>query len=198
MQIIYEKIYLWKNQHILRFWMCHSKFCSGWSEREDRRGLQTGQVWYLVSIAWWRQWIDYVMGRVSLLQERCKVKPVIVWRLVLVKGSKMDKNTTLKVLKCIFLGGKLEVGGRIRDHVKHVTMHVLHNIIKNVTFCFLMWQEEWYTHSEIDILTRTSFFQPTSQYLPDGSLVNGKRDKSHSRTGSLCRNLGRKSSIGTS
>ncbi|XP_046386606.1 ubiquitin carboxyl-terminal hydrolase 32 isoform X1 [Ischnura elegans] len=32
----------------------------GWLEREERRGFQVGQFWYLISIHWWRAWNDYV------------------------------------------------------------------------------------------------------------------------------------------
>ncbi|KAG8233419.1 hypothetical protein J437_LFUL013413, partial [Ladona fulva] len=32
----------------------------GWLEREERRGFQVGQFWYLISIQWWRAWNDYV------------------------------------------------------------------------------------------------------------------------------------------
>ncbi|XP_070572719.1 ubiquitin carboxyl-terminal hydrolase 32-like isoform X2 [Ptychodera flava] len=32
----------------------------GWVERENRRGLQQAQTWYLVSIQWWKSWKDYV------------------------------------------------------------------------------------------------------------------------------------------
>lgn len=32
----------------------------GWLEREERRGLAVGQLWYLISMDWWRNWNDYV------------------------------------------------------------------------------------------------------------------------------------------
>lgn len=32
----------------------------GWLEREERRGLAVGQLWYLISMDWWRNWSDYV------------------------------------------------------------------------------------------------------------------------------------------
>ncbi|CAI6345795.1 unnamed protein product [Macrosiphum euphorbiae] len=32
----------------------------GWLEREERRGLAVGQLWYLIAIEWWRNWNDYV------------------------------------------------------------------------------------------------------------------------------------------
>lgn len=33
---------------------------NGWLEREERRGLVVGQLWYLISMDWWRNWNDYV------------------------------------------------------------------------------------------------------------------------------------------
>ncbi|XP_050441466.1 ubiquitin carboxyl-terminal hydrolase 32 [Adelges cooleyi] len=32
----------------------------GWLEREERRGLAVGQLWYLISMDWWRNWNEYV------------------------------------------------------------------------------------------------------------------------------------------
>lgn len=32
----------------------------GWLEREEHRGLAVGQLWYLISMDWWRSWNDYV------------------------------------------------------------------------------------------------------------------------------------------
>jgi len=32
----------------------------GWLEREEHRGLAVGQLWYLISMDWWRIWNDYV------------------------------------------------------------------------------------------------------------------------------------------
>ncbi|XP_054650147.1 ubiquitin carboxyl-terminal hydrolase 32 isoform X2 [Dunckerocampus dactyliophorus] len=31
----------------------------GWLERENRRGLQHGHSWFLISTLWWQQWKDY-------------------------------------------------------------------------------------------------------------------------------------------
>ncbi|KAI8749325.1 ubiquitin carboxyl-terminal hydrolase 32 [Biomphalaria glabrata] len=31
-----------------------------WLERESRKSLEIGQVWYLVSMQWWTMWLDYV------------------------------------------------------------------------------------------------------------------------------------------
>ncbi|XP_074640674.1 ubiquitin carboxyl-terminal hydrolase 32-like [Tubulanus polymorphus] len=33
---------------------------NGWIAREERRGLQVGQTWYLIAMAWWKSWHDYV------------------------------------------------------------------------------------------------------------------------------------------
>ena len=38
--------------------------CSSWLDREERRGLQPGQVWYLASMHWWNHWADYVNYKV--------------------------------------------------------------------------------------------------------------------------------------
>ncbi|XP_061105237.1 ubiquitin carboxyl-terminal hydrolase 32 [Conger conger] len=32
----------------------------GWLEREARYGLQPGHHWFLISMQWWQQWMDYV------------------------------------------------------------------------------------------------------------------------------------------
>lgn len=32
----------------------------GWIERDERRGMQIGQFWYLISMDWWRSWNEYV------------------------------------------------------------------------------------------------------------------------------------------
>lgn len=31
----------------------------GWLEREEKRGFHVGQFWYLISIDWWQQWLNY-------------------------------------------------------------------------------------------------------------------------------------------
>ena len=37
-----------------------SVLCRGWLEREARYGLQPGHHWFLISMQWWQQWMDYV------------------------------------------------------------------------------------------------------------------------------------------
>ncbi|XP_050522495.1 ubiquitin carboxyl-terminal hydrolase 32 [Daktulosphaira vitifoliae] len=32
----------------------------GWLDREERRGLAIGQLWYLISMDWWKNWNEYV------------------------------------------------------------------------------------------------------------------------------------------
>lgn len=32
----------------------------GWLKREERRGLAIGQLWYLISMDWWKNWNDFV------------------------------------------------------------------------------------------------------------------------------------------
>lgn len=43
----------------------------GWLEREERRGLAVGQLWYLIAIEWWRNWNDYVSNtyKVKLMKK---------------------------------------------------------------------------------------------------------------------------------
>ena len=36
------------------------KIVKGWLEREERKGLTAGDLWYLVSSSWWQGWKDYV------------------------------------------------------------------------------------------------------------------------------------------
>jgi len=31
-----------------------------WLDRELRQGLVAGQTWYLISMAWWKQYVDYI------------------------------------------------------------------------------------------------------------------------------------------
>jgi len=47
----------------------------GWLEREERRGLAVGQLWYLISIDWWRNWNDYVSNtyKVKLMKKICHI-----------------------------------------------------------------------------------------------------------------------------
>ena len=40
-------------------------YCSGWLERDNRKGLQPGQTWYLVAMQWWRAWLEYIYCDVS-------------------------------------------------------------------------------------------------------------------------------------
>ena len=48
--------------------------CRGWNEREERRGLQTAQTWYLVTMQWWKEWNDYVFYQVRV-RCRCLKRP---------------------------------------------------------------------------------------------------------------------------
>lgn len=41
----------------------------GWLEREERRGLVVGQLWYLISMEWWRNWNDYVSINTKVKQK---------------------------------------------------------------------------------------------------------------------------------
>lgn len=43
----------------------------GWLEREERRGLAIGQLWYLISMDWWRNWNDYVSNTTKVLLILC-------------------------------------------------------------------------------------------------------------------------------
>ena len=33
---------------------------SAWLSREESRGIQVGQTWYLISTEWWSAWLQYV------------------------------------------------------------------------------------------------------------------------------------------
>ena len=33
---------------------------TSWLAREEKRGLQPDQVWYLISMDWWTTWLNYV------------------------------------------------------------------------------------------------------------------------------------------
>ncbi|CAB3376870.1 Hypothetical predicted protein [Cloeon dipterum] len=37
----------------------------GWLQREERRGLLPGQLWYLISYDWWTAWLDYVSNSLT-------------------------------------------------------------------------------------------------------------------------------------
>lgn len=41
------------------------KIVKGWLERESRKVLKVGQTWYLISMAWWNSWNEYVSSEVS-------------------------------------------------------------------------------------------------------------------------------------
>jgi len=30
-----------------------------WLSREEKRGLQAGQIWYVIAIEWWNAWVQY-------------------------------------------------------------------------------------------------------------------------------------------
>ncbi|CAG0879349.1 unnamed protein product [Cyprideis torosa] len=38
----------------------------GWLRREEERGMQVGQLWYVISMEWWRHWNDWVEHGPSL------------------------------------------------------------------------------------------------------------------------------------
>lgn len=35
-------------------------FIRSWIEREERRGMQVGSLWYLIASDWWLSWNEYV------------------------------------------------------------------------------------------------------------------------------------------
>lgn len=51
----------------------------GWLKREERRGLAVGQLWYLISMDWWRNWNDFVSNTA-----RVKLKHHIMYYLICV------------------------------------------------------------------------------------------------------------------
>jgi ubiquitin carboxyl-terminal hydrolase 6/32 len=52
----------------------------GWLDREERRGLAVGQLWYLISMDWWRNWNDYVSNsfKVRLCKKKKKCNVIIL------------------------------------------------------------------------------------------------------------------------
>ncbi|CAI9715032.1 ubiquitin carboxyl-terminal hydrolase 32-like [Octopus vulgaris] len=42
------------------------KIVRGWLERESRKALKVGQTWYLISMAWWNSWNEYVTSEAPL------------------------------------------------------------------------------------------------------------------------------------
>lgn len=42
-----------------------------WMEREESRGMQVGQFWYLVSADWWKSWNDYIDYQGTSLSGSC-------------------------------------------------------------------------------------------------------------------------------
>ncbi|GFR71292.1 ubiquitin carboxyl-terminal hydrolase 32 [Elysia marginata] len=36
------------------------KIIQQWLERENRKSLEVGQIWYLINMQWWNLWLDYV------------------------------------------------------------------------------------------------------------------------------------------
>ncbi|KAK2185909.1 hypothetical protein NP493_217g02044 [Ridgeia piscesae] len=48
--------------------------CS-WLDREERRGLQPGQVWYLASMHWWNHWADYVNYKLHQMFQQQPIEP---------------------------------------------------------------------------------------------------------------------------
>lgn len=40
---------------------------TSWLSREERRGLQPNQTWYLVSMDWWNSWVSYAGPNISLM-----------------------------------------------------------------------------------------------------------------------------------
>lgn len=48
----------------------------GWLEREEKRGFQVGQFWYLISSDWWQSWINYTTApRSNLDLCNCRIEP---------------------------------------------------------------------------------------------------------------------------
>lgn len=48
----------------------------GWLEREEKRGLQVGQFWYLISSDWWQSWVNYTTApRTNLDLCNCRIEP---------------------------------------------------------------------------------------------------------------------------
>ena len=39
-----------------------------WLKREVKRGYRIGDFWYLISSAWWKQWLEYVSIQVFLFE----------------------------------------------------------------------------------------------------------------------------------
>ncbi|XP_041349176.1 ubiquitin carboxyl-terminal hydrolase 32-like [Gigantopelta aegis] len=55
-----------------------------WLERESRKPLQVGQVWYLISMQWWNTWLEYVNGDMFDIQSPQNVSKQ---KLVKTKGT---------------------------------------------------------------------------------------------------------------
>ena len=37
----------------------------GWLERANRHGFKQNEIWFLVSMTWWRNWLEFVGASVS-------------------------------------------------------------------------------------------------------------------------------------
>jgi ubiquitin carboxyl-terminal hydrolase 6/32 len=44
----------------------------GWLQREERRGLCPGQLWYLIASDWWLMWQDYVNAAPPFSTKTCQ------------------------------------------------------------------------------------------------------------------------------
>jgi len=69
----------------------------GWLEREERRGLAIGQLWYLISMDWWRNWNDYVSNTykvVMLMKKICH----ILFHLSVIKLLILERWGNVKLL----------------------------------------------------------------------------------------------------
>lgn len=55
----------------------------GWLEREERRGLAVGQLWYLISMDWWRNWNDYVSNTTKVFFILCLREHIYLYLLIL-------------------------------------------------------------------------------------------------------------------
>ncbi|KAH9503865.1 Ubiquitin carboxyl-terminal hydrolase 32 [Bulinus truncatus] len=49
------------------------KIIQHWLERESRKPLEIGQIWYLVSMQWWRVWLDYVNSELDAVNRQQRI-----------------------------------------------------------------------------------------------------------------------------
>ncbi|XP_018565793.1 ubiquitin carboxyl-terminal hydrolase 32 isoform X2 [Anoplophora glabripennis] len=68
---------------------------TGWLEREQRRGYNVGQFWYLISSEWWQQWLNYTTSpRSNLDYCSCRHEPRIPIEEGIVCDESLISNTT--------------------------------------------------------------------------------------------------------